>query len=97
VVLDKPRRRADIVFPGLRLAVFVDGCFWHSCPEHGVGPKNNAEWWTKKLNRNTERDRETDALLKLQGWLTLRFWEHQDPDEVTAAISAVVADLRRRR
>ena len=72
-----PRRTIDIAFPGKRVAVFVDGCFWHGCPQHCVPPKNNAAWWAAKLQRNQERDRETDDVLHAAGWTSLRFWEHQ--------------------
>jgi DNA mismatch endonuclease (patch repair protein) len=74
-----PRRRADMVFIGRRVAVFVDGCFWHSCPQHHSVPRANREWWLEKLRRNTERDRETDAHLRELGWTVLRFWEHEEP------------------
>lgn len=73
------RRRADVVFTRARLAVFVDGCFWHRCPEHGTSPKNNAEWWRDKLDRNVQRDRDTDRTLTDAGWQVLRFWEHEPP------------------
>ena len=71
-----PRRRADLLFPRAKVAVFVDGCFWHSCPIHGTKPANNEAWWAKKLQRHVERDRETDAALETAGWTVLRFWEH---------------------
>jgi DNA mismatch endonuclease (patch repair protein) len=74
------RRRADLVFPRRRIAVFVDGCFWHSCPTHLVLPKANAEWWRSKLARTAQRDRETDAALQAAGWQVLRIWEHEPPD-----------------
>ena len=70
--------RPDVVFTRRRLAVFVDGCFWHGCPEHGVVPKSSTEWWTKKLEANRNRDRDTDAVLYRAGWRVLRFWEHED-------------------
>src|SRR5207237_249011 len=66
----------DIVFTRARLAVFVDGCFWHGCGEHGVIPKNNREWWTAKLERNAERDLEKDAALEVLGWMPVHLWEH---------------------
>ncbi|MCP9621778.1 very short patch repair endonuclease [Nocardia otitidiscaviarum] len=71
------RRRADIVFPRRRVAVYVDGCFWHSCPEHATFPKNNAEWWAEKLAGNVARDRDTDARLREAGWTVVRVWEHE--------------------
>jgi DNA mismatch endonuclease (patch repair protein) len=69
-------RRADIVFRGSKVAVFVDGRFWHRCPEHGTLPKSNVAFWETKLTRNVERDRESDEALILAGWLVVRVWEH---------------------
>ncbi len=77
------RRRADVVFPRRRVAVYVDGCFWHRCPVHATAPKNNAAWWADKLAGNVTRDRATDAQLIEAGWHVVRIWEHEDP--VTAA------------
>jgi DNA mismatch endonuclease (patch repair protein) len=74
------RRRADIVFARSKVAVFVDGCFWHSCPEHGTSPKSNAGWWADKLEANRRRDAETDRVLTAAGWTVVRVWEHEDPD-----------------
>nr|WP_263987713.1 very short patch repair endonuclease [Mycolicibacterium novocastrense] len=71
--------RPDIVFTKRRVAVFVDGCFWHSCPEHGRRPTVNDEYWGPKLARNMARDQEQTFLLKQEGWSVLRFWEHEDP------------------
>lgn len=73
-----PRRRADMIFTGAKVAVFVDGCFWHSCPEHTSIPRANREWWVAKLEVNQRRDRATDAHLEGLGWTVLRFWEHED-------------------
>ncbi|MEU6072271.1 DNA mismatch endonuclease Vsr [Micromonospora sp. NPDC047074] len=73
------RRRADLLFSKAKVAVFVDGCFWHRCPEHGTFPKNNGPWWHQKLERNVARDREVDSVLVSQGWLVIRIWEHEDP------------------
>jgi DNA mismatch endonuclease (patch repair protein) len=87
--LDSGRRvRPDIVFTARKLAVFVDGCFWHACPEHGSKPKANEWYWTPKLVRNVERDRINDAALQLAGWTVVRLWEHVPLDE---AITTVVA------
>lgn len=69
----------DIAFTRAKIAVFVDGCFWHRCPEHGTMPQNNREWWREKLDRNRERDAEKDAALDELGWLTVHVWEHEDP------------------
>lgn len=80
------RRTIDIAFPRQRVAVFIDGCFWHRCPLHSTPAKNNAEWWEEKLAKNVDRDRSTTALLEDQGWLVLRFWEHEEPHHVTEKI-----------
>ena len=87
-----PRRRADVVFPGRQVVVFVDGCFWHSCPVHGTTPKANYDWWVAKLGRNEQRDRQTDQHLRQLGWTVLRFWEHEDP---IAAVDVIERTVRR--
>lgn len=87
------RRTADIVFARRRLAVFIDGCFWHGCPEHYQAPARNAEFWLAKRERNRERDIDTDAALAAAGWRILRFWEHEvrtDPDAVARLIAEAV-------
>lgn len=76
------RRRADIVFPRRRLAIYIDGCFWHGCPVHGTWPKANAEWWRAKIEANRARDRDTDRRLDEAGWQALRAWEHESPSEI---------------
>lgn len=91
------RRRIDVAFTGARVAVLIDGCFWHGCPVHATQPKANAEWWRNKLDRNMARDRETTAHLVAQGWTVLRFWEHEDPDSVAAQVSATVEQRRTER
>ncbi|MFC0454461.1 very short patch repair endonuclease [Rhodococcus jostii] len=73
------RRRADLVFPRRKVAVYVDGCFWHSCPQHATFPKNNAQWWADKLAGNVTRDRDTDTRLTDAGWTVVRIWEHENP------------------
>jgi DNA mismatch endonuclease (patch repair protein) len=83
----------DIVFTKARLAIFVDGCFWHACPKHGVLPKSNREWWEEKLDKNRERDAEKDALLADLGWQSLHFWEH---DEIPHIVSVVLQEWRAR-
>lgn len=80
------RTRADIVFTRLRIAVFIDGCFWHGCPLHASLPKKNADYWVPKLRRNVERDRETTLRLNSLGWTVLRYWEHQSVSEIVASI-----------
>ncbi|MFG2483099.1 MULTISPECIES: very short patch repair endonuclease [Streptomyces] len=81
-----PRRTIDIAFPGAKVAVFLDGCFWHGCPEHATQPKANAQWWREKLDKNMARDRETSELLAAAGWTVLRFWEHEAPESVAARV-----------
>jgi DNA mismatch endonuclease (patch repair protein) len=76
----------DIVLPRARLAVFVDGCFWHACGEHGTLPKNNREWWAAKLARNVERDREKDEALRTLDWLPLHVWEHTPVEEMVELV-----------
>ena len=80
------RRRADIVFTRQRIAVYIDGCFWHGCPDHGTLPKTNTDYWLPKLQRNVERDGETDTLLTEAGWTALRFWEHETASTVAGMI-----------
>ena len=94
--LRRVRRTADLVFGPARVAVFVDGCFWHCCPEHGTEPKINTAYWTPKLERNVERDRETDALLTDAGWLSVRVWEHEDPKVAARRVERIVRRRRRK-
>jgi DNA mismatch endonuclease (patch repair protein) len=89
-----PRRTIDIVFPKSKIAVFLDGCFWHGCPQHATQPKSNAEWWRSKLSKNMSRDVETTEHLRAEGWTVLRFWEHELPDEVANTVRAVVLSAR---
>jgi DNA mismatch endonuclease (patch repair protein) len=89
------RRRADLVFPRVCTAVFIDGCFWHGCPDHRELPKANASWWRAKIARNRERDAETNERLRAEGWAVLRIWEHEDPAEAAARIADVVLQRRR--
>ena len=88
------RRGADLVFTRARVAVFVDGCFWHSCPTHGTMPKANHDWWRAKLARNRERDADTDRRLLGSGWTSIRIWEHEDPAEAAERVIAVVRRAR---
>lgn len=94
-VSDRPRRQADLVFIGARVAVFVDGCFWHGCPEHASWPKSNAAWWRSKIERNRSRDAETDLLLADKGWVSLRVWEHEDPLQAAQRITESVRARQR--
>ncbi|WP_418961373.1 very short patch repair endonuclease [Streptomyces tritici] len=84
------RRRIDIAFTGVKLAVLIDGCFWHGCPEHATQPKSNAEWWRQKLDRNMARDIETTEHLSAAGWEVLRFWEHEAPGDVALRVATAV-------
>lgn len=84
------RRRADIVFTRQHVAEFIDGCYWHGCPDHATFPKRNSDYWLPKLARNVERDRETDQSLREAGWTVLRFWEHESPDDVARRIAVTV-------
>jgi len=70
------KEKIDIAFPSKKVAVFVDGCFWHLCPKHGEFPASNRAFWVPKLKRNAERDKETNALLRKSGWKVIRIWEH---------------------
>ncbi|MFF1404605.1 very short patch repair endonuclease [Streptomyces sp. NPDC058294] len=88
------RRRIDVAFTSIKVAVLIDGCFWHGCPEHATHPKSNARWWRQKLDRNIARDVETTEHLVAAGWEVLRFWEHEAPDAVA---SRIVETVRRRR
>jgi len=88
------RSRADVVFGPARVAVYVDGCFWHSCPEHGTRPKANADWWEQKLQRNRERDAETDHTLTEHGWEVVRIWEHEDPVVAADRVEEAVASRK---
>lgn len=83
-------RRADLVFTRLKVAVFIDGCYWHGCPVHGTAAKANAAYWSSKISGNVERDRATDARLAEAGWTVIRAWEHDDAGQVAATIVACV-------
>ncbi|MFB8115498.1 very short patch repair endonuclease [Streptomyces sp. NPDC056465] len=91
------RRTIDIAFTRAKVAVMIDGCFWHGCPLHATQPKSNAEWWRNKLDRNMARDRETTEHLAAQGWTVLRFWEHTAADEVAEAVRGAVDKAGRER
>lgn len=98
-LVDRPplrglRRRADLVFSGPRVAVFVDGCFWHGCPVHGTLPATNVEWWRSKLDVNVARDRDTDRLLEEAGWRVVRVWAHEDPEHAADRVAEALAQPR---
>lgn len=84
------RRKADLVFSAARVAVFVDGCFWHNCPDHGRIPTANADWWTSKLARTHARDIQTTAELERAGWTVVRVWEHEDVEQASKRVIAAV-------
>lgn len=86
------RRTIDIAFPGRRLAVYIDGCFWHGCPVHGTAPKANATWWADKLAANRARDADVTLQLEALGWTVLRFWEHEDPADVARQVEAATQE-----
>lgn len=88
------KRTADIVFGPAKVAVFVNGCFWHGCPEHATWPKTNEDFWRNKIQGNRRRDRETEDLLGEEGWVVVTVWEHEDPGEAAERIRQAV---RRRR
>lgn len=86
------RRRADIVFTKARVAVFIDGCFWHGCPEHGTSSfAYNVDYWPGKIAGNMARDADTNSRLADSGWAVLRFWEHEAPELAVARIEEVLA------
>jgi DNA mismatch endonuclease, patch repair protein len=91
------RSRADIVFGPARVAVYVDGCFWHRCPEHESMPKANKEYWEQKLARNVERDAEVDRRLDESGWRVIRVWEHEEPETAANRVEAAVRSRVRSR
>ena len=88
------RVRPDLVFGPARIAVFVDGCFWHRCPVHATHPVSNADYWQAKFDRNVERDRADDAALTAAGWTVVRIWEHEDPVEAAGRIERAVRARR---
>jgi DNA mismatch endonuclease (patch repair protein) len=96
-VLPGMHRRSDLLFISARVAVFVDGCFWHGCPEHGTRPKNNAAWWSEKIAANVERDRDTDRRLTAAGWAVLRIWEHEPPEAAAARVADTVSNRQIKR
>lgn len=92
--LEGVRRRPDILFRGAKVAIYVDGCFWHSCPEHATVPKSNREWWQEKLATNVRRDRDADSQLSQAGWLVVRVWEHENMPAAAERIRSLVRERR---
>jgi DNA mismatch endonuclease (patch repair protein) len=86
------RVRPDIVFPRARVAIFVDGCFWHGCPTHGTRPRVNSTYWSAKLARNRARDERVGAALNAAGWRVVRAWEHEEARDVAVRITAVLRE-----
>lgn len=89
-VIKELNRKADIIFRSAKVAVFVDGCFWHGCPIHGTQAKANAEFWKNKIERNQARDLDTNNRLKKAGWRIVRVWEHEDPERVSEKIYSLI-------
>lgn len=89
-ILKNPQRRADLAFLGPKVAVFVDGCFWHGCPEHGTWPKANAEFWRDKIETNQQRDRDTNRRLEADGWHVIRIWEHEEAEGAANKVAQAV-------
>jgi DNA mismatch endonuclease (patch repair protein) len=82
--------RPDVVFTRVRVAIFLDGCFWHGCPEHGTSPRVNSRYWSEKLARNIARDQRVTEALVADGWTVLRFWEHEGTAEIARAVERAV-------
>jgi DNA mismatch endonuclease (patch repair protein) len=89
-VIKELSRTADIIFSRAKVAVFVDGCFWHGCSLHGTIPKTNRKWWFEKIDTNRQRDSDTVMRLDLVGWKAVRIWEHEDPDVAALKIAAII-------
>ncbi|MGH3902636.1 MAG: very short patch repair endonuclease [Pseudonocardiaceae bacterium] len=92
--LPNVRRTADMVFTSSRVAVFLDGCFWHGCPVHHTVAETNADFWAQKVITNRARDRDTDRRLTDAGWTSIRVWEHEDPHEAASKIRKIVEERR---
>lgn len=94
--LPELRRTADMVFRPAKVAVFIDGCYWHGCPEHYKAPRVNPGYWSDKVARNIARDRDTDQRLTAAGWVVLRFWEHEPTEDCVRKIVTTVQSRRNR-
>lgn len=86
--------RPDVVFTRVKVAVFIDGCYWHACPEHGTSPKSNPSYWAAKLARNVKRDRQTDGALAERGWTVIRAWEHEPIESAAARVASAVEEAQ---
>lgn len=93
-LLSKPRRTADIAFTKWRVAIFVDGCFWHGCPIHGTSPKSNASFWREKIAANVARDEDTNRRLEEMGWRVVRIWEHEPVETALQIVGEVLAERK---
>ncbi|WP_437073183.1 very short patch repair endonuclease [Streptomyces sp. enrichment culture] len=91
------RRTADLVFRPTKVAVFIDGCYWHGCPDHYVAPRTNVGYWSDKVARNVARDRDTDERLQAAGWTVLRFWEHEPAEDCALKIEGTVTRLKKKQ
>ncbi|MFG1997606.1 very short patch repair endonuclease [Spirillospora sp. NPDC048911] len=89
------RRTADLVFTRAKVAVFLDGCFWHGCPQHHTKAATNSDFWAEKVTSNRVRDEETNRLLSDAGWVVIRIWEHEDPEEAARRVQATVQSRNR--
>lgn len=96
-LLTKPRRVADIVFASARVAIFVDGCFWHGCPEHASWPKSNTQFWRDKIETNRARDADTDRRLRASGWRVVRVWSHDGAGDAAERIEDIVRTGEKRK
>ena len=85
------RRSIDIAFPRRKIAIFVDGCFWHGCGEHRTIPKNNYKWWKEKIGKNRDRDHDTDERLRSAGWMVLRYWEHDLAEKIVEDVQKLMS------
>lgn len=95
-LLTKPRRVADIVFSRNRIAVFVDGCFWHGCPEHASWPKSNTDFWREKIETNRARDADSNQRLKALGWNVIRVWAHESAEVAATRIAQIIRARKRK-
>jgi DNA mismatch endonuclease (patch repair protein) len=94
VAAGERRVTVDVVFSRHRVALFIDGCFWHGCPEHGTMPKSNVDYWTPKLRRNVERDAAVDEALRSSGWSVIRVWEHDVVGDLDAVVRRVAGSVQ---